>query len=173
MAFDDAVRTLANQIGERRRHIKTEEAVKQALILPFLSLLEYDVYNPSELVPEYKAGWVKGAEKVDYAVCIAGKLAMLIEAKGPDEVLSNYDAQLAKYFNSTPEVKFALITNGIHYKFFTDLQEKNILDKQPFLSSILLTLMNITSPFWKTFGRTCSTPRSWSISPRIWCTYPG
>lgn len=132
MAFAESVRTLANQIEERKKHVLTEEATKQALILPFLALLGYDVYNPAELVPEFRAGWAKGAEKIDYALQISGKPVVFVEAKGPNEVLVNYDPQLAKYFNSTPEVKFAIITNGVQHRFFTDLQERNILDKKPF-----------------------------------------
>jgi hypothetical protein len=132
LIFLDSVRALSNQLSERRAYVRTEEAVKQALILPFFSILGYDVHNPAEFIPEFRAGWSKGSEKVDYGIQLSGKLAMLVEAKGLDETLTNYDAQLAKYFNSTPEVKFAIITNGIYYKFFTDLQEKNILDKSPF-----------------------------------------
>jgi hypothetical protein len=132
MPFVDNVRTLANQIEERRKHVATEEAVKQALILPFLSLLGFDIWNPAELIPEYKAGWAKVTEKIDYALHIHGKPVLFVEAKGPNETLGNYDAQLAKYFNSTPEVKFCIITNGVQYRFFTDLQEPNILDKKPF-----------------------------------------
>jgi len=132
MAFADAVRTLANQIEERRPHIVTEEAAKQALILPFLALLGFDIYNPSEVIPEYKAGWAKQTEKIDYALLISKKLSIFVEAKGPNEILANYDPQLAKYFNSTPEVKFSIITNGVVFRFFTDLQERNMLDKKPF-----------------------------------------
>lgn len=132
MAFIDSVRTLANQIEERRKHVATEEAVKQALILPFISLLGFDIYNPAELIPEYKAGWAKVTEKVDYCVQIHGRPVIFFEAKGPSETLASYDAQLSKYFNSTPEIKFAIITNGVQYRFFTDLQEPNILDKKPF-----------------------------------------
>ena len=132
MAFADAVRTLANQIEERRKHVQTEEACKQALILPFIHLLGFDIYNPAEVIPEYRAGWAKQTEKVDYALSISSKLAIFVEAKGLNEVLVNYDPQLAKYFNSVPDVKFAIITNGTHYRFFTDLQERNILDKKPF-----------------------------------------
>lgn len=132
MAFSDNLRTLANQIEERRKHVATEEAVKQALILPFIGLLGFDIYNPAELIPEYKAGWAKATEKIDYALQLAGRCVLFVEAKGPNETLTNYDAQLAKYFNSTPEVKFAIITNGVQYRFFTDLQEPNILDKKPF-----------------------------------------
>lgn len=132
MAFSDSVRTLANQIEERRKHVATEEAVKQALILPFIALLGFDIYNPAELIPEYRAGWAKVSEKIDYCVQIHGKPILFFEAKGPNESLASYDAQLAKYFNSTPEIKFAIITNGVQYRFFTDLQEPNLLDKKPF-----------------------------------------
>jgi hypothetical protein len=132
MAFPDAIRTLANQIEERKSRVQTEEAVKQALILPFLSVLGFDIYNPDELVPEFRAGWAKQAEKIDYAVLIGKRLAIFVEAKGLNETLVNYDPQLAKYFNSTPEVKFCIITNGVQYRFFTDLQEPNLLDKKPF-----------------------------------------
>jgi predicted type IV restriction endonuclease len=132
MSFSESARRLAAQVSERRAHVGTEEAVKQALILPFLHLLGFDVYDPREVIPEYKAGWAKVAEKIDYALLVGDKLVIFVEAKGPNEVLSNYDPQLAKYFNSTPELKFAVITNGVQYRFFTDLQEPNLLDKKPF-----------------------------------------
>jgi hypothetical protein len=132
MSFSESARRLAAQAGERRAHVGTEEAVKQALILPFLDVLGFDIYDPREVIPEYKAGWAKVAEKIDYALVVGEKVVLFVEAKGPHEVLSNYDPQLAKYFNSTPEVKFAIITNGIQYRFFTDLQEPNMLDKKPF-----------------------------------------
>jgi hypothetical protein len=132
MSFSESARRLAAQVGERRAHAATEEAVKQALILPFLNLLGFDVWDPREVIPEYKAGWAKAAEKIDYALLVGDKPVVFVEAKGPNEVLSNHDPQLAKYFNSTPELKFAIITNGVQYRFFTDLQEPNILDKKPF-----------------------------------------
>lgn len=132
MSFADSIRTLAGQIKDRRQHVQTEEAAKQALILPFIAALGFDIWNPAELIPEYRAGWAKQSEKIDYALLIVKKLAIFVEAKGPNEVLVNHDPQLAKYFNSTPEVRFCIITNGIQYRFFTDLQEKNLLDKKPF-----------------------------------------
>jgi len=133
MNFAESASRLAGQLSERRSMVATEEAVKQSLILPFIQLLGFDIYDPREVIPEYKAGWAKVNEKIDYGLAINGVMALFIEAKGPHEVLVNYDPQLAKYFNSTPEVKFAIITNGIQYRFFTDLQEPNILDKKPFL----------------------------------------
>jgi predicted type IV restriction endonuclease len=132
MSFSESARRLAAQASERRAHVGTEEAVKQAMILPFLHVLGFDIYDPREVIPEYKAGWAKVAEKIDYALVVGEKVVLFVEAKGPHEVLANYDPQLAKYFNATPEVKFAIITNGIQYRFFTDLQEPNMLDKKPF-----------------------------------------
>jgi predicted type IV restriction endonuclease len=75
MSFSESARRLAAQVSERRAHVETEEAVKQALILPFLHLLGFDVYDPREVIPEYKAGWAKVAEKIDYALLVGDKLA--------------------------------------------------------------------------------------------------
>lgn len=131
MGFKDDFERLITQVSQRKQHCGgNEEATKQALILPFLQVLGYDIYNPTELVPEYKAGWAN-KEKVDYAVFIDEKPAIFIEAKAFGEKLINYDAQLAKYFNSTPDVKIAIITDGITYKFFTDGQQLNIMSEDP------------------------------------------
>ncbi|MBC8143079.1 MAG: hypothetical protein H7Y38_16765, partial [Armatimonadetes bacterium] len=89
VTFADSIQTLANQIAERRKHVATEEAAKQALILPFLAVLGFDIYNPAELVPEYKAGWAKVTEKIDYAIQLHGHPVLFIEAKGIGE---NQDA---------------------------------------------------------------------------------
>jgi hypothetical protein len=137
MSFSESARRLAAQVLERRSFVKTEEAVKQALILPFLDLLGFDIHDPREVMPEYGAGFAKSTEKIDYALLMRGRLAMLVEAKGPHEELGHHDPQLAKYFNSTPEVKFAIITNGVQYRFFTDLERPNLLDKWPFFEADL------------------------------------
>jgi hypothetical protein len=137
MSFSESARRLAAQVMERRSLVKTEEAVKQALILPFLHLLGFDIYDPREVIPEYGAGFARATEKIDYALSVRGRLAILVEAKGPNEELGNHDPQLAKYFNSTPEVKFGIITNGVRYRFFTDLEQPNLLDKRPFFETDL------------------------------------
>lgn len=116
-----------------RGNLATEEATKTALIMPFFSLLGYDVFNPMEFIPEFVAdvGTKKG-EKVDYAIMNEGKPVILIEAKGVDDDLTKHDAQLFRYFTVT-DAKFAILTNGIVYKFFTDLEEPNKMDEKPFL----------------------------------------
>ena len=131
MAFKDEVAQLAGLVSQRKEVCRSnEEATKQALILPFLQILGYDVWNPKEIVPEYSAGFAS-REKVDYAIFLNNKPAIFVEAKAYGEKLINYDAQLAKYFNSTPEMKIAVITDGVTYKFFSDSEQLNIMDKEP------------------------------------------
>lgn len=141
MGFAEDVYRLAAQVAARQVHCKgNEEATKHSLILPFFTMLGYDVYDPAELMPEYRAGFAANKEKIDYAIFHTGKPALFVEAKAVGEVLENHDAQLAKYFNSTPELKLAVITNGVRYKFFTDLKEPNLMDAEPFFEFSLETI---------------------------------
>lgn len=133
MGFTEELNNFSTQVMSRKQHcIGNEEATKQALIVPFLQLLGYDVWNPKELVPEYGAGFASSKEKIDYAIFIEENPVFLIEAKAYGKVLENYDAQLAKYFNSTHNMKVAIISDGVIYKFFTDLKRANLMDDEPF-----------------------------------------
>lgn len=135
MAFKEDMTRLSGQVNQRKEKcLGNEEATKHSLILPFFQVMGYDVYDPHELVPEYKAGWAANKEKVDYAIFINGSPVFFVEAKAIGEKLENYDAQLAKYFNSTPNMKVAVITDGLIYKFFTDLKAPNMMDAEPFFS---------------------------------------
>jgi hypothetical protein len=141
MGFTEELTKLCEEINERKPLCQgNEEATKQALILPFLNMLGYNVWNPSEVIPEYKAGFSANKEKVDYALFINSKPACFIEAKAVGGNLANYDAQLAKYFNSTPEIKVGIITDGITYKFFSDSKQPNIMDAEPFYELNMLEL---------------------------------
>ncbi len=136
-----------------RGNLATEEATKTALIMPFFSLLGYDVFNPMEFIPEFVAdvGTKKG-EKVDYAIMNEGKPVILIEAKGVEDDLTKHDAQLFRYFTVT-EAKFAILTNGIVYKFFTDLEEPNKMDEKPFLEIDLLNINDMQVAELKKFTK--------------------
>lgn len=116
-------------------HCTTEETTKQALILPFLDILGFNAYDPQKVKAEYGADFpgVKAGERVDYALFCQGVPVMFIEAKPFKEKIDNHCPQLSRYFNSTPEVTISAITNGKEWRFFTDLQEKNIMDPTPFL----------------------------------------
>lgn len=133
MTFKEELQKLSVQITERKKHITNEEMTKQALIIPFLQVLGYDVFNPLEVKPEFDSDFAKKkGEKVDYAIYKNDKPIIFIEAKVVTEDPASHNAQLSRYFNATPEVKFAIITNGVTYKFFTDLDANNIMDDNPF-----------------------------------------
>lgn len=141
MEFNDNIKQFAKKIEKIKDTLKTEEATKTSLILPFFQLLGYDVFNPYEFVPEFIAdtGTKKG-EKVDYAIIINNEPIMLIEAKSADTNLNNKHLnQLFRYFTVT-KAKFGVLTNGIVYKFYTDLEEPNKMDDVPFLEVNLLDL---------------------------------
>lgn len=116
-------------------HCTTEETTKQALILPFLDMLGFSPYDPQKVKAEYGADFpgAKANERVDYALFCQGLPVMFIEAKSYNEKIDNHCPQLSRYFNSTPEVTISAITNGVEWRFFTDLKEKNIMDPTPFL----------------------------------------
>lgn len=124
---------LSHRIDKLKEQTQTEEATKMSFIIPFFSALGYDVFNPCEFVPEYTADvGVKQGEKVDYAIIKDNTPIILIEAKHWKENLDNHTDQLYRYFSVTNS-KFGILTNGIEYRFYTDLEEANKMDKQPFL----------------------------------------
>lgn len=140
MNFEERIKDFVARIEKLKKSIKTEEATKTSLIMPFFSLLGYDVFNPDEFIPEYVADvGIKKGEKVDYAINIDGKLTILIEAKSISENLQKHDSQLFRYFGTT-SAKIAILTNGVKYKFYTDLEETNKMDITPFLEVDLLDL---------------------------------
>lgn len=143
MDFSDKLKQFSKRAEKVKNNLATEEATKTALIMPFFQLLDYDVFNPDEFIPEFTAdvGTKKG-EKVDYAIMENGKPVILIEAKNVDDDLIKHDAQLFRYFTST-DAKFAILTNGLIYKFYTDLEERNKMDESPFLELNILDLNDV------------------------------
>ena len=140
MEFKDALKNYINRIETLKDTVATEESTKMALIVPFFQILGYDVFNPLEFCPEYIADvGIKKGEKVDYAILIDGKPMILIEAKAANKALDKHSSQLFRYFVAT-SAKFAILTNGIAYKFYTDLDDTNKMDKEPFLDINLLNI---------------------------------
>lgn len=123
---------LADRLDTVREQVLTEEATKTALVLPFIKELGYDIFNPAEVIPEFIADvGIKKGEKVDYAICINKSPIILIECKGIGAKLDSYSSQLFRYF-STTQARIAILTDGIEYRFFSDLSEPNKLDASPF-----------------------------------------
>lgn len=151
MDFSDGLKDLAEKISNYQSQINTEEATKTAFIMPFFDLLGYDTRNPLEFVPEFTADVAtKKGEKVDYAIIIDDQPQILIEAKWCGEKLDKHDHQLMRYFSVT-RAKIGILTNGIIYKFYTDLEEVNKMDKKPFLEIDLLNLRDNDIPELKKF----------------------
>jgi hypothetical protein len=139
MDFIDHLRVLATRIANTKDLIQTEEATKNAMIMPFIQILGYNVFDPLEVTPELVAdiGTKKG-EKVDYAILRDGKPIILFECKKAGADLHiNHAGQLFRYFHVT-EARFGIITNGIIYKFFTDLEQPNKMDEKPFFEFNIL-----------------------------------
>lgn len=138
MDFKDQIKQLSERIEKLKDSICTEEATKNAFIMPFIQSLGYDVFNPLEVVPEFTCdiGTKKG-EKVDYAIFKDDSPSILMECKHWNNKLDLYDNQLLRYFHVT-NAKFGILTNGIVYKFYTDLEVPNRMDEKPFLEVNLL-----------------------------------
>ena len=133
MDFLEEIKAFTNQIEARINVCQTEEATKMSLIVPFFQILGYDVFNRAEFCPEFTADvGIKKGEKVDYAIMENGNPVVLIECKWCGEKLDKYGSQLFRYF-STTTAKFGILTNGVNYKFYTDLEEANKMDLVPFL----------------------------------------
>lgn len=133
MDFKDNIKQIAERIEKLKENIQTEEATKNAFIMPFINALGYDVFNPLEVIPEMVCdiGTKKG-EKIDYAIMKDNEPIILIECKHWKQDLNLHDNQLLRYFGVS-KAKFGLLTNGIIYRFYTDLKQPNVMDDKPFL----------------------------------------
>jgi hypothetical protein len=133
MDFKDQIKQLGDRVAKLKEQIQTEEATKNAFIMPFLQVLGYDVFNPIEVVPEYitDIGTKKG-EKIDYAIFKDGNPTILIECKHWAQNLNVHDGQILRYFHVS-KAKFGLLTNGVTYRFYSDLVDANKMDEKPFL----------------------------------------
>ena len=136
--------SLAERAVQVVSHVETEEATKTALVLPFLQAMGYDVFNPSEVNPEFTADvGIKRGEKVDYAVCRDGQPTILVECKPHGTALDTYSGQLFRYFSVT-NARLAILTDGVVYRFYSDLVAPNKLDEHPFLTFVLTAMKRDT-----------------------------
>ena len=140
MDFLDEVTTRSGRFADRLKHnIETEEATKTSFVLPFIQMLGYDIFDPSEVVPEFAADvGTKSGEKVDYALMQDGKPVILIECKRYGRNLHEEEmSQLFRYFTVT-DTHFGILTDGITYRFYSDLDQPNMMDPKPFFEFNML-----------------------------------
>lgn len=142
MEILEQLNSLAVKIKQQSLLIQTEEATKNAFVMPFINkILGYDVFDPTEVVPEFicDVGTKKG-EKIDYAILKGGEIQILVECKKIGEPLNvNHASQLFRYFHVT-NARISILTNGQVYKFFTDLDAPNKMDEKPFLELDILDI---------------------------------
>lgn len=140
MDFKDLLKQLSQKATQYKDNLQTEEATKTALIMPFIAALDYDVFNPMEVIPEMDCALVnKKSDKIDYSIMSNNKPIMLIECKQANVNLELHTTQLQKYYAAS-NAKFGLLTNGIEYRFYADLDKVNIMDEKPFLVVNILDL---------------------------------
>jgi hypothetical protein len=136
MDFTERLQSLAKKIAQQSSMISTEEATKNAFVMPFLhNVLGYDVFDPTEVIPEFTADTgIKKGEKVDYAILKDGQVQILVECKKYNERISTkHSGQLFRYFSVT-NARIGILTNGAIYEFYTDLDAPNKMDEKPFLT---------------------------------------
>ncbi|NEQ45647.1 MAG: restriction endonuclease [Leptolyngbya sp. SIOISBB] len=144
MDFIDQIKALSSNLSSQLDRIKTEEATKTSLIMPFIQALGYNVFDINEVVPEFDANVGASRKyKLDYAIIQDGKPIILIECKHHADKLANDDAhsQLFHYFAAT-KARIGVLTNGLMYRFYSDLVEPNKLDEKPFLEIDMLNLQD-------------------------------
>ncbi len=159
MDFIDQIRQMAARVPKQLEYVQTEEATKNAFVMPFINALGYNVFDPSEVVPEFTADLgLKKGEKVDYAILRDGKPIMLFECKHAGASLDDaHFNQLLRYFHTT-SARVGILTNGIVYRFFTDLDEPNKMDLKPFLELNLLDINEAAVDEVKRFSRSGFNP---------------
>ena len=133
----EKLKLAAEQIVSRMAAVKSEEATKQAMVMPMIQAMGYDIWNPEEVCPEYEADFdtkkkAGPKEKVDLAIFRGNNPAIYVEVKSVDTKLCAHEGQLKRYFNATPEVSLAILTNGVEWRLYTDTAADNRLDDEPF-----------------------------------------
>jgi len=133
MDFKDELKQLGEKVIKLKDSIQTEEATKNAFIMPFIRCLGYDVFDPHQVTPEYiQDVGIKKGEKIDYAILREGNPVILVECKHHLQNLDLHDGQLLRYYHVS-KAKFGLLTNGIIYRFYSDIVQLNKMDEKPFL----------------------------------------
>ena len=134
MDLIDHLQTLAARAEQIEDSLTNEEATKMALIAPFIQALGYDIFNPTEVKPEFSADLpgIKQGERVDYAVLENGIPKILVEAKPyRTDLKSAEKGQLSRYFQAT-RARIGILSNGRQFLFFSDLDRQNLMDEKPF-----------------------------------------
>lgn len=154
MELKTKLEQLHQRVDNLKEQIQTEEATKNAFIMPFIQILGYDIFNPIEVIPEFVCdiGTKKG-EKVDYMIMKDGEPILVIECKHWKENADAHNSQLHRYYHVS-KARFGILTNGIVYNFYTDLEKPNLMDEKPFLTINLDDLKDSSIKVLEKFTKT-------------------
>jgi len=133
----DQLENYVKLVKERYQKCSGNEATTKAvLIAPLFGILGYDMADPSECFPEFRADFGQGAKAatpVDWAFCLNSAFVFVVEAKAADKKLKPYAEQLGMYFVKVA-VPLGIYTNGVQWQFYADLEALHIMDKKPFFT---------------------------------------
>ena len=139
MELEDKLSAVSEEVRQKKQFAKTEASTRNYLIDPFIRALGYDPNEPNDVEPEFTADFVASNRKVDYALKIEGKPIVFVEFKTATKNLSfEHTVQLQHYFSTKLDVRFGIVTNGLEYRFFADIDNPNVMDDEPFLIVDLL-----------------------------------
>ncbi len=134
MSFNQNLTLLQQQVQKFKHQVANKEAAKLAFVIPFIECLGYNVRDPYEVKPGFSFGIDSDAARlVDFCVMVNDAPAFLLACESLNSPLEISQSPLYDSFSSIP-VKFAILTNGIEYQFFSDLEEDGRLDSKPFFS---------------------------------------
>lgn len=144
---------LHDRVDLLKDQINTEEATKNAFVMPFIQILGYDIFNPTEVIPEFicDIGTKKG-EKVDYVIKRDNEPILIIECKHWKENVDAHNSQLHRYYHVS-KARFGVLTNGHIYNFYSDLEKPNIMDEKPFFTLDLSNVKNTSIKILENFTK--------------------
>jgi hypothetical protein len=144
---------LHQRVDSLKDQINTEEATKNAFVMPFIQILGYDIFNPTEVIPEFVCdiGTKKG-EKIDYVIKLDGEPILIIECKHWKEKVDAHNSQLHRYYHVSKS-RFGVLTNGHIYNFYADLEKTNIMDEKPFFTLDLANLKDSSLKILANFSK--------------------
>ncbi len=144
---------LHQRVDSLKAQITTEEATKNAFVMPFIQIMGYDIFNPIEVIPEFicDIGTKKG-EKVDYVIKKDDEPILIIECKHWKERADAHNSQLHRYYHVS-KARFGVLTNGHIYNFYADLEKPNIMDEKPFFTLDLSNLKDASLKILENFTK--------------------
>lgn len=141
MDMIEKLHAVSEELQSKKRYAKSEASTRSFLIDPFLRALGYDPSDPNDVEPEFTADFVAKGKKVDYALKKGGRPIIFVEFKSATKNLSfEHTIQLQHYFSTKLDVRFGIVTNGLEYRLFADIDNPNVMDDEPFLTVDMLNL---------------------------------